>query len=650
MAMITRSTYNPGQGELAYINKANTRIRDAAAFWRNTYDWWRILLRNYDMEYDLVRDSEGNIVYPYASRVFAPFTFEKMEIEIPLIVSMTLDHDPPFAAVKGRPGQDEEGVKRTEALLTYQLRNRGFKPDMIRAIQQIVKIGNQIFRIRWRQEKQRITDRWTESYLGIESGIGKEQREVIAYDGPDFYLLPFYRFHIDPYTPPCDLQKARYLGYEDVLTWEDFLSEAKYLEYENVKFVEAAVFSSDTKPDSVNQSGGTLEQTDIDERVLPGDAYAHDVHLYYYWDRKDIITTAKVGGGAGILLKRDRFEDKCGNGKYPFYALFNRIHTDKGVEASTDAQADHHPGGFYPPGDLQPLHGVQAAINTTINQRIDNVTLGLRNPIIIRSGALEDEYKLAEGWTQNPILHLQGELQGHRISEVLEQIKFQDMFGASWSNQMDKLEEWGDRALGTFESVRGQSSPAVKTATGFMQATQNAVKRMALKVYIMTTMGLAEMLTDMSDMNADLIGPRTRYYVTGSSEPLFINPEEVVRGVAYTIRTIPPYSKQLMSEQAMQAIPILSQYYPYANVKRLVETWLEGQEWLENVEEIIPKEAPQMNFLQLRAILAGNAMMPEMFGAGGPGANREGKREGAIGESPELDAAKEIRKIAGLGR
>lgn len=646
--------YDPSEADQKYLLKATRRFGIASSYWQSWIDWNRSLLLDYDMEFDLLRDKKGNVIYPFRSRIFSPLSREKIDVMVPLVVSMILDHDPPFTAVAGHPGQDPRKVKKTEALLAYQLRNRGFKEDVIHIVQQVLKMGSQIVRLRWRYEAKYITRRYTREFLGIPLGVDKKRELVLSYNGPDFVRVPFYRFFIDPNTPPCELQRAQYICEENVLSWNDFLDDAEYLGYENLEYVEAAVSDPRRQDEKGPPKGTGPQKGSQDSRDIPGDEYARDVRVLYYYDHTDVITVAMVPGRTtgGILLKREAFAEKCPNLEYPYVAIFETVHADKGAEAGSDAATANRPGGFYPTGELAPLHGLQRAHNATINQRIDNVTLGLRAPMIVMGNALEDEEKLALGWIQNPVMHARAQA-GMSLDQIIRFVQFPDMFGAGWAQQEQTISAMAVKASHTYDTMAGNEDPKNQTAAGIMQLTSNAMKPMLLKVFIMTKLGFEKLLTAMSDMNSEMIDPLTEAYATGEDEAIYINPEEVVMGLAYSIRTVPPYNKQLMALNAQELAPQFEKYYPLASAKRFMEIIAENQEWLENAEELIPKYAPDLNFLQVKMlaegipleVVLGRVQAPIAAGGEMAAPNMQGGG-GAI--PPEMDAEAEVR-AAGAG-
>lgn len=647
---MSSAVYTPSKQDRLMIEKCVRRARIGSDYWSPKDYALRKLLRNYDMEYKALKNSQNQSLDRFANTVFLPYSFKAMEVEIPIVVGMLTDHEPMFTAVQGHHGQDMTLVEGTGNLLQYQLRNRGLKEEVIEATQQVVKIGYQIFKLKWTYEKESHKKRFTKRFMGYPVGIEEVEEEYIAYDGPDFDRVPFYRFYIDPMTPPCKLQKARWLVEEDIMTFEEFLTDADNFNYDNVKWVEEALFADAAKgnKDKPAADGGTV-QAELDERAMPGDEYAHDVKILYYLDREDIITVAKADDtDEGILLKRAPFHEEHANGKYPYFGIYNRFKVDSGVDIQSDTLDDYKPGGFYPDGDLKPIDGIQRALNTMIRQKLDFGSIANRIPLLVTEGAIVNPQDIAKGWVNNPLLWVKSDLPGVNPKNAIEQLKIYDAHGASFYNNFQLMEDSGVQALGLFESLTGEANPNIKTATAFMQATSNSMNRLKLKTHIMT-LGFCEMLTEMSDMNARLISPDTIYYVTGNDQPQRISPEEIVRGVAFTIRRVPPYMKALIGEQIKEVIPMLEQYAPdITDVTRLIRLYLESFEWIESADEVISKDAQRMTFadLYMRRAQIQMMMQPQMIP---PENNINQGDNGTISMDPGADAAREIEAQRSLG-
>lgn len=601
------TTYNPSEKDKAYINKACQRFTIASGFWRPWIKYNQMLLGDYDMELTLKRDKDDNPIYQHRSRLVPPLAFEVIETEIPQLVGILLDHDPPFKAVAGRPGQDPGRIRKSEAVLAYQLRQRGFKTEMIHALQQIAKIGTQIFRLKWSYETCEYSRPQSEiGYGGIPLSMKDLVETLVEYDGPDFPRVAFNRFFIDPNTPPCDLQRAGYMIEEDIKGWDEFEEDADYLEYDNLEYVRAAVESPKEEKTDIHKGVAGPQKGTADDRTLPGDEYARDVRLLYYFDRSDVITVALVPGGdsTGILLKREEFKKKYRAQKYPFNPVFARVHTNSGREVSRDSVWDSKPGSFYPPGDLAALHGLQMAQTTSMNQRIDQVTVNLNPPLIVEEGALVNEAVLGQGWVPNRIIKVRKDtLTGRPLQSLMWKPDFPDVWGNAWQNEFMLFKELAKDASGMRDAVAGIANPSNTTMGGIQQETANAMKRIMLKIMIITKMGIEPMLTALSDMNALYLSPQTEALITGSEEVITVNPEEIVMGLTYSIRTMPPYNKQLAMRNLIELIPVVQNLYPYVNAKRFAEIIFENMEYIEFAEELIPKGAPELSFADMAIFL-----------------------------------------------
>jgi len=582
------------------VERVLTRYGISSGYWEPLFSHWRALLRNYYQELKLKVDSEtGKKRWPYRSKLFTPATFEKSETILPHLIDATFSKDPFFmvtAAPKDYAGirdpmmrefmrqKHRENVKKTEILLAYQLRERGFRNDAVSIFQQTHMLGTQILRLKWAYESHYLTQRQTVYENGIPVGVSKNRVLKETYDGPDWVKVPFYNFFIDPYTPPQDLQKARYVEEEIVQSWDDFMEDAKYFGYKNLSEARRLV------------SKGTSRLTANDERGIQDDPYSKDISIIYYHDKQYVLHVAippGTPGAGGVLLKKQPFEEACSNGKYPYIGFHIRTGVDQGVETGGDAVADYKPGGFYPMGDLYPLHQLQAAENTSINMRMDGLALGLNPPIIIAGEGLEDEENLAYGYYPGQIVHAKSDA-GIPLSQMIWQVPITDNYGQSYVHHMNHLEDKKDRALGVHDTISGKTDAKNRTATGTMVLTENAMKRFSLKAFILVKGGLEQLLRQMSEMNAELIDPDTAAYAIGSDEPVYVNPEEVVRGASFNIRVAPFYSKQYIADNILAIFQPLMETMPFADLNAMWRIYFDNAEWIEDASAILPDDAPRV--------------------------------------------------------
>jgi hypothetical protein len=111
-------------------------------------------------------------------------------------------------------------------------------------------------------------------------------------------------------------------------------------------------------------------------------------------------------------------------------------------------------------------------------------------------------------------------------------------------------------------------------------------------------------------------------YVTGSQQPLFVNPEDIIRGAVVTIRLAPFYSKRLQQESLLKLAPILMKMNPFINVKELSLAILRNDEYIEEPSLIMPDNIPDYTPLDLmnQQLLFGlRAQMMQSMIPGGQG-------------------------------
>ena len=621
------------ESESDLIRKILHRFNLSRSYWEPTFHYWRKLLRDYRQELKLARDENGNILYPYRSKVFPPLTFEKMEVIVPLIVDAIFARDPFFTVSRNRGSHNQGDLEKTKILMDWQLRVRNFKSKMEEAIQECVMLGNKIIRMRWCYEAEWFDKRETVFEMGIPVGVDMRRQLEEVYEGPDIDLIPFYRFFIDPRTPPGQLQKAGWMVEEVIKQDWEFKIDAKYLKYENLDKLEDFTFRSNTV------------KGELDNRKVQSDEYARDVRILLYHDHDQVVHLAVSPGAAssGVILKRQELAEVQPNLKFPYYVLQSRMNVDDGEESSGDMDADYHPSSFYSMGSIHPIHGLQMMQATMFNQRADSIALSMNPPLFAISSALEDEEELGNGYRPGQIIHIMEDM-GIPAREAVFPLQFQDSFGPGYTRQFETILMLADRALGAEATVAGYQDPTNTTATGIMQKTANAMKRFGRSVGVIAGRGIEPILNDWSDMNARFMDADTMAYVTGSPDVVYIGPEDIVRGCNFSIRVMPFYYRQLLSDSLIKLLPVLTKLMPFMNLTAAVRTILENQEGVENVDDLLPPILPPITpfmLSQLEALMQIQAAVQQQQ----MGQQQAGQRQDMQG----MENGQKIPGVAGAG-
>ena len=634
--IISKETESDKEARL--ISKVLDRYFTASSFWNQYYYGpSRVLLRDYRMELKLVRDEKtGEIKYPHRSKVFPPIAFEECEIIAPQVIDSILSKRPFFDVTRRRGHPNIGDARKSKILLEYQLDQRDFASVMANCLNEVVLLGNKVGRLRWVYEAEYFTKRQTIRHLGVPIGVREEQILEETYEGPEFVPIPFYCFHIDPATPPGQLQRAEYLHEERVLPLWEFRSEAEQYKYKNVKEAERYV-----------QRGQMLKPT-YDEASKGVDSHAENLHMLMYYDHEQVIYLITNEGhpSNGVIIKQEDLYEKHPDGKFPYFVMQSRTNVDSGSDVDLDDPNPlSAPSGFYCFGELKVCHGMQQAITTTLNQRIDQISLSLNPPFFLTTGALENESDLEYGYEPGRIYRLL-ESAGLTPNDILKQVEIRDFLGGSWNNQMQLLIDMVHRGAGGQDTVAGRVDARNQTATGIMQLTANAMKRFSRKVGNIVEGGLKPILEAMCDMNARYIDPDTIAYAVGNDEPVFVNPEDIVRGASIVIHLSPFYAKEIVQERLLKTAPILAQLNPFIDLTQLTRMILEYDPHIDNVDKILPENTPPVTPFMMKTMFGLLQAQLQISGGQSPGINI--KQPQNKNYTPESDAEQNVNILQGL--
>jgi len=648
--IIAKKAKSDSDAELT--KKIIERYQSSAGYWESRYYTYnRVLLRDYRMELALVRDNDtGEIRWPHRSKVFPPITYEKAEVVVPRVIDAIFSKTP-WLSIDRRKGHPNIGdARKTELLIQYQLDERDFRGIMDEVIQEVVLIGNKVLRPKWVYEAEWMTKRQTIRMLGVPVGVNEEQVLEETYEGPDIDLIPFYCFHIDPSTPPGQLQKADFCIEENIKNWWEFKADAEYYGYENVAEAEKFV----TKGEKILAT--------YDRGQKGQDNYAKQIRILRYCDHYQeafLVTTSDTPSN-GILVRNRDLHESYPDGKFPYFAIQSRVNVDEGSDIGQDEPLPYAVGGFYSHGLLHENHGLQQAATTTLNQRIDQVAKGLNPPMFMMEGAIENEEDLEYGYDPGRIYKVL-ESYGVSIGEVMREVPIKDYFGSSWNNQMEFLMDMSDRGTGAQDTFIGHADSRNQTATGIMQLTANAMQRFSRRVAHIINRGMKPLLRYMIEMNARMIDPDTMAYVVGgkSNEPVFVSPEDIIRGASIVIHTAPFYSKEIVQERLLKTAPLLAQMHPFIDMTGLVRMILESDPYIDVIDQILPENTPPITpfmmqtlagLLQAQVALWNSQAVPQGTQGGTPPkpATPSGAGGMAGGNIPNFDAAANVNVLQGL--
>ena len=653
-----RVTRAGGQG---LVTTLLDRYEAGLGYWQPQFDYKRSLMRDYRQELKLVIDPDTNKpLWPHRAKIFTPDTYEKACTVVPSVMSAIFGRENFFTVTRRKGRRFQGDVDLTRQVLEFQTEERNLRGQMWRVIPETVLLGDKITRPRWIREKQLFEERKKAYDLGVPIGV-EAVDEAEVYEGPDLVRIPFYRFIIDPDTPPCELQEASWIIEEDILPEWKFLIWAEAEEWGDKTRREQILEASRSK--GSRQSGAQAT-------AQPSDEWGRYAHLLYYWDHERYGVIAVDGSvpAGGYVLKDKPFHKICPSGKYPHIPFYARFNIDEGVETGEDAVADYHPSGFHPPGLLHPMHQLQQVQNTQFCQRQDQINLSMGPPVVLASGALEDEAELEFGYEPNMILHTAAR-SGVDISKILHQLQLFDFIGAGYHDNVKLVLDYFSRVSGANDIISGKFDEANPTATAALQLTSNSHVRFSSDVEMITRNGLEPLLESWIELNARYLDADTVLYITDDemAQQVFVNPEDIVRGALVRVRTMPHYVRQLGQAEMMRKAPLIAQMHPFVNLTEMTRQILESDDYFEGIDNILPKDTPPVRpvdlpiiqaLAQVQAKMQAMGMAGPMAGMGAGGMLPQGGRR-QLGNGPggglrsmnvpQSDVAAEMRMGGSMG-
>jgi len=282
---------------------------------------------------------------------------------------------------------------------------------------------------------------------------------------------------------------------------------------------------------------------------------------------------------------------------------------------------DRLPGEFYGMSGMQIIHKIQEEINTTHNQRMDNVNM-LINVMWkkLRGSSVRDEDLVSR---PNGVVEVD-------TMEDIQPIQMPEIPQSVWRSE-DLLDRAAERALGTPANIRGAEGRSSQTATEASITAESAGTRFDAKIVLFEEMGLKRlaMMMDLnnqqfvSDTRAARVDPEDRQSWQA------IAPGDLIGEYDYAPATSSveaAANKELRREQLTEIMAFLMQAgIPFINYHKLIEEWLKEFDIDSPERFMIPEEQFEMMRRQIleahspqEAVPSqGHPSNPENFGATG---------------------------------
>ena len=392
-------------------------------------------------------------------------------------------------------------------------------------------------------------------------------------DVPFLECVEMPNFYADYFTK--EMQEQHSVIHEIIKTEEKVKNDATYKNSENIEFVQA-------KDENVTELEFAGNEQTVDEKNV-----IKKVKLLEHWTVDNITTIAEAKEGWVLLRK-----DKNPYGFIPFVVF--RYKTSP------------LPNRFYGIGAIEPALNILKAINMTINQMFDNITLINQKGWIIRRGASISPSDLTAkpGWVitcsdpRNDIIPIE-------VSDIKQSIEL----------LYDKLDNEFQQATGAIDLLKG--IPGSDTATEAAIGQKNATTLID-RVVDHYRDGLKELGSMLAKVNIENLTTNQTVKMMETQDKdlwLEVSPEELQNGdyrIEFVVDRTTNNDKVIMAKQLIDFLTLVAND-PNVRVNRpkLYKKWLELQGF-NDVDFFFEQEnmANQMADMTGQVSLGGGNEMP----------------------------------------
>lgn len=526
---------------LADFQKASAFVAQYEAQFRKYYRMYRSKLT----------DEEKR---EYGSNLFIPYTFQNIETIVPKIVLAQL-YQRPYVQVLPLGVQDDKArAEKAEAmndLLDYQFHNKiNFVDFVTKAVKNAATYGTAITKHTWDYEVRNVIKREPRKVLGMKTGNYDEvTAEEVVKNHPALQIVPLLDFFPD--STSDSLEKARYCIHRYYKDINDLREAAdKYDAYKNLDQLDGD-YEDSTASSMLSEVGLSADKKGIE--------------VLEYWTNSWRVRVAN----RSVVISVDR--NPYYHQKMPF------------------AKWDDTPvaGEFYSIGLAEAISDLQAELNTTRNQRIDNVSFTLNRMWKIRRGSDVREEDL--------VSRPNGFIEVDEMDDV-EEITFPDVTASAY-NEEGVIKEDMDKTSGVFDAVRGSTPARRETATTTSILANAGSERFNLKNMLIAEGGMKECLNQVIRLNQQYVDEPVETPNMGADGTVTVGrvtPEDIVGEydiVAVGSATEPSLNKEYKQSQLTQLVNVIAEN-PYVNQKELLKRVFEVFE-MKNIDMLLQDPAPE---------------------------------------------------------
>jgi hypothetical protein len=494
---------------------------------------------------------------PNGANLFIPYVFNIVETITPRLIK-TMFSSKPFLVYKPVTVDDIAKAKKMTRLVDFQLHQRMRAiPVFVDIVKSALLYGTAISKQTWRLSEKKFVKRVDKMIQDPNTGEQIMAKvpvlmNGVKYDAPFIQNVPLEDFFIHPYA--ANIYDSPYAAHRYWLPLHELWKGEKANIYKNIKEVSVTMNGFDAYGIDAR-----LSSIGMNSRPQRG-----EVEIIEYWtdDWKVMVANRAV-----IIQSME----------HPFW------HREKPFSKWIDVPI---PNEFYGKGEIEICRDMQYELNTTRNQRIDNVTMVLNRMFkILRTANID---------TDQLISRPNGFIEVDNMDDIRE-LEIDDVTQSGYQEE-SVIKRDMDDATGVYDYGRGAPADRRETATTASILAQAGSERFELKVNLMEMGGLADCGMQLAELNRQFIDHDIEIRITddyGNEIPDTITPEDVdvdLDMVAVGSAVEPSVNKEIRQNQLIQLLANTVNN-PYVNQVELLKEIFEAFEF-KDVEGLINQQPP----------------------------------------------------------
>lgn len=368
------------------------------------------------------------------SRIARPVLYEAVEGIHANLLNALFPANERFFSVFGKSETDHQQARQIEEFLRQKLEDASFIEKYALFLKQAIITGNTVAAVPWRTTRQARRSDQPITLFGITVGYQKITQDEIVYNGPEFEVIDIFDFLVDP--DATDFESAKVIRKVERCL-QDLKNNPAYRNLEELQPV--SHFSVDA--DEANKVS-RRRTFGLDEPIEPNQP-ADSVKLLEAWG--DFIIGEKIFRNHVCVIANGttviRFEPN------PY---------DSGMKPFIFTNFIPVPNEIYGIGAIEKSLGLQHAINTLTNQKLDVINLSINSPFtyLINDDVFDPETLVTRPGALIPV----------KNHDTLRPIQYLNNFTVAFTEIAD-LKAEAQEATGASKYFTGGSNTQAKTAT-----------------------------------------------------------------------------------------------------------------------------------------------------------------------------------------